>query len=358
MNRDRALDQVKAATFIGKNAAFLGCLLCGLNFRWSNEIPTAAVTTNKQFIWNPKFFDSLTFEQRQFILLHELWHIALLHGLRCGDREHKRWVAACDYRINANLIADGYEMPEGGLYSYDFADPDISEEEIYEALPPDPENQSQPWGGDQFEMSPSETIALVQTALNTAKMAGDTPGDVEKVFKDYVKPKLNWKVLLHRYLLDMIEPDYSWTKPNRRFRDVYLPSLLPQEGRLISIALFLDTSGSISEKETQRFISEAKYIQEVLNPEKLIIVQFDTAIQEETVYTSEKRFKGIKIKGYGGTDYRPVRDYILKHKLTLSLIFTDLYADPMGDVGKNKVIWITTSPNLEGSVGETIHVEE
>ena len=114
MNRDRALDQVKAATFIGKNAAFLGCLLCGLNFHWSKEIPTAGVTTNNTFIWNPDFFDSLSFKERQFILLHELWHIALLHGVRCGDRDPKRWIAACDYRINANLIKDGYtDMPQG-----------------------------------------------------------------------------------------------------------------------------------------------------------------------------------------------------------------------------------------------------
>ena len=117
MNRNRALDQIKAATFIGKNAAFLGCLLCGLSFQWSKSIPTAGITPNNCFIWNPDWFDSLTFEERKFILLHELWHIALLHGIRCGDRDPKRWVAACDYRINANLVKDGYDtiVGEGGV---------------------------------------------------------------------------------------------------------------------------------------------------------------------------------------------------------------------------------------------------
>lgn len=357
MNRDRQLEQVKAATFIGKNAAFLGCLLCGLNFSWTKEIPTAAVTTNKQFMWNPDFFDSLSFEERKFVLLHELWHIALLHGLRCGNREHRRWVMACDYRINANLIKDGYTMPEGGLFSEAYIDPRISEEDIYEDLPDSDDYESQSWGSNELELTPSEQTSLVQAALNTAGMAGDVPGNAEKVFKDFLKPKLNWRVLLHRYLLEMIEPDYSWSKPNRRFRDVYLPSLLPQEGRLIAIALFLDTSGSITDEQTQRFISEAKFIQENLMPEKLIVVQFDTMIQEEKIYTVDKPFKNIIIKGYGGTDYSPVREYILKHKPTLSLIFTDLDADPIGDIGKNRVLWITTSHRI-AKVGETIRVEE
>lgn len=357
MDRDRALDQVKAATFIGKNAAFLGCLLCGLNFSWSKEIPTAGVTTNNHFIWNPDFFDSLSFKERQFILLHELWHIALLHGVRCGDRDPKRWIAACDYRINANLINDGYtDMPQGGLYNEDWAGDEWSEETIYATLPENPSN-AQSWGGSDFQASGMEQISLVQTALNTAKMAGDVPGNVEKTFHEFLKPKLNWKVILHRYLLDLIEPDYSWTKPNRRFRDVYLPSLLPQEGRLISIAVFLDTSGSISEEETKRFISEVKFIQENLNPEKLMVVQFDTEIQDEKIYTSENRFTNLEVKGYGGTSFVPVRDYILKNKPTVSLIFTDLYARPMESVGKLKVFWITTS-DFDAEIGETIHVEE
>lgn len=358
MNRDRALDQVKAATFIGKNAAFLGCLLCGLTFSWSKEIPTAGVTTNNRFIWNPDWFDSLTFEERKFILLHELWHIALLHGIRCGNRDPQKWVAACDYRINANLINDGYEqMPAGGLINEDWMSPEWSEEDIYKELPAN-FNNKQAWGGDSLDqMSQTEQIALVQTALNAAKMAGDVPGEVEKTFHEFVKPKLNWKVLLHRYLLDLIEPDYSWIKPNRRFRDIYLPSLLPQEGRLISIAVFLDTSGSISDEEIKRFTSEVKFIQENLNPEKLMVIQFDTQIQDEKIYTSEDRFKDIEIKGYGGTSFKPVRNYILKHKPTLSLIFTDLEAVPMEEVGKNKVIWVTTA-NFDAEVGETIHVEE
>ena len=358
MNRDRALDQVKAATFIGKNAAFLGCLLCGLSFQWSKSIPTAGITPNNCFIWNPDWFDSLTFEERKFILLHELWHIALLHGIRCGDRDPKRWVAACDYRINANLVKDGYDaMPEGGLINPDWMGSEWSEDDIYNQLPAN-FNQQQAWGSDSLGQSNAAAqVTLVQTALNAAKMAGDVPGEVEKHFHDFVKPKLNWKIILHRYLLDLIEPDYSWTKPNRRFRDIYLPSLLPQEGRLISIAVFLDTSGSISEKEIQRFTSEVKYIQEVLNPEKLMVVQFDTTIQDEKIYTSEDRFKDIDIKGYGGTSFKPVRNYILKHKPTVSLIFTDLEATPMEEVGKNQVIWITTA-NFDAEIGETIHVEE
>ena len=355
--RDKELERLKASTFIGSNNAFLGCLLCALTFQWDSKVKTAAVSETT-FKWNPKFFDSLTKEEKKFVLLHELWHIALLHSARIGTREPKKWNDACDYKINAQLKRDGYTMPSHSLYADEFIDPDLSEEEIYNHLP----NSIQPqnWGTyltPASKQSSLKTASLVQQAMTTAKMAGDVPNEVVTVLTQFLKPKLPWKTLLHKYLLEQLEPEYQWNRPNRRFRDIYLPSLLPQEGGLTSIALFLDTSGSISEEEIKRFTSEAKYIQRNFNPEKLRIIQFDTQIQEEIVYTPQNPFKKINLKGGGGTSYSPVREYILKHKPTLSIIFTDLCAMPMEPVGKNKVLWVISYSREDGPFGESIHVD-
>ena len=357
MNRDRALDQVKAETFVGQNAAFLGCLLCNLKFSWDSRIETACVSET-DFLWNPDWFDSLDRKERVFVLLHELWHIALLHGLREGNREHDRWNAACDYKINAMLRNQGYQAPKGTLYKERYNDDKLTEEEIYETIPLTPQQQypKQAWGSEKLPKT-EEQVAMVQTALATAQMAGDTPGNVQEVLSKFLKPKLPWKQLLHKYLLDRMESEWSWNRPNKRFSDVYLPAFLPQDGRLTKIAMFLDTSGSIEEEDIKRFVSEVKFVQEVLNPEKLLVVQFDTKIQEETVYNESHAFRNIKVKGFGGTDYQCVHQYILKHKPTLSVIFTDLYACPMKPVGKLDTLWIVKNNSYNAPFGKTIHVD-
>lgn len=355
MNRDRALDQCKTAAFLDSNAAFLGCLLCNLTFEWNDKVTQTACVTDTTFHWNPYWFDTLSPEERKGVLMHELWHIALLHGLRGKDKEHLKWNVACDYRINSNLVKDGYILPDGALLDSYFDDPDWSEEKIYNYLP-DQNLPEQAWGTGTFSDS-AEQVTIVQNAMVSARFAGDVPGEVEEVMKNFLKPKLNWKQLLHRYLLDKIDPEWSWNKPNKRYRDIYMPTLLPQEGRLITVAMFLDTSGSIEDEDAKRFISEVKYVQEVLNPEKLYVVQFDTVIQDEKVYTENHPFNSINVKGRGGTDYECIRQYILKYKPTVSIIFTDLYADDIGDVGKNELIWIVKNNPDNAPKGITIHVD-
>ena len=357
MDRDRALEQVKVATFMGKNAAFLGCLMCNLQFSWSEEIKTAGVS-DKVFLWNPTWFDSLSQDERIFVLLHELWHIALLHGLRLGNRDPEKWNIACDLRINANLIREGYVKAKGGLYEPLYEDDDWSEERIYEDLP-NGVIQPQSWGSSlQESTSNTNQVCLVQTALSAAQMVGTTPGNVSRVLDAFLKPKLPWRRVLRNFLLDQLDPEWSWNRPNRRYQDLYLPSLLPQEGRLTKVAMFLDTSGSVDADDIQRFTSEVKFVQEELKPIELIVIQFDTKIQKINVYNENHPFKRIKVRGCGGTNYECLRQYILKNKPTLSVIFTDLYARPMKSVGKNKVLWVVKNNLKDAPIGKTIHVDD
>lgn len=367
MDRDRLLEKVKAKTFIGKNAAFLGCLLCNLNFKWSEELETAGVS-KKDFLWNPKFFDSLIDSEREFVLLHELWHIALLHLPRMGNRDIELWNIATDIRINNDLIREGYHMPEGGLSDDQYQNDEWTEEKIYEdLLRKADEYSTQTWGSkldpSKDNLDPLDQVAVVQQAVTASKLsskdAGKGTGKVENLLKEFLKPKLSWRHLLHKFFFEKMEPEWSWSKPNRRFREVYLPSLLADENRLTSIAMFLDTSGSISPEEIQRFISEVKFVKHNLNPKKLSVIQFDWCIQKIDEYGENDKLKEFKIRGYGGTSYSEVQEYIVKHKPTLSIIFTDLHADPMDPVGKNEVIWVVSNnPKATVPFGEVVHVSD
>lgn len=377
MDRTQALDQAKTAVFLSGNAAFLGCILNHLDFAWDSSIDTACVSESEDgsmsFKWNPDWFDKLGFKQRQFALLHELWHIALLHGQRCGDRDHKLWNIACDIRINNDLLLEyRYEdAPEGVLYDSKYATSDWTEELIYKDLKSctsDSSNsnapqsnsskghQEQTWGTKEFPASP-EQLQVVQAATTLSRMAGKTPGKVEKILNEILKPKLPWKSILHNYLQDKLDADWSWNRPNRRFHDIYLPSLLPDEGRLISVAMFLDTSGSIEQEDITRFVSEVAYIHSEFKPAKLSVLQFDYKIQEEYTYLPDDNLKKFKMKGGGGTSYNPIHKWIEKHKPTLAIIFTDLYCQPMLPVKGTDLIWIVkNNPEENAPQGKTIHV--
>lgn len=354
MISSREMDQVKAAAFLDSNAAFLGSILCNLQFEWSDVIPTAA-TDGKRLLWNEEFFKSLSAEERKTVLLHELWHVARLHAMRKGTRDSRKWNIACDLRINYDLKKDGYKLPNKGLYESKY-DNSWSEEKIYDDIQDIDIAFAFDDILDQTEEGAAEQITIVQQAAQQAKiLGGNVPGSVTETLKNFLKPKLPWWRLLRNYLTEQLEDNWSWARPNKRFSDVYLPSLKKDEGRLEHIALFLDTSGSIEEQEVKQFNSEAKYIQEVLNPERLTVIMFDTEIQKVLEFTEDKPYKDIVVVGRGGTSLEPVHDYIVKHKPTCSIIFSDLYCSPMDRV-KTPVIWVISGDHTAPSWGKSFRI--
>src|SRR5688500_13892192 len=93
---DRALDRVKSKVFMSKKgAAFFGPLCSGMEFYWDTGIETAC-TDGVRIWWNPQFFMDAPTQYNhpgfnEFVLRHELWHSAKLHGLRQGTRDGDLW---------------------------------------------------------------------------------------------------------------------------------------------------------------------------------------------------------------------------------------------------------------------------
>lgn len=368
MDKTQALDQAKTAVFFEDNSAFLGCILNHMTFSWDSSIPTACVSSDMQFKWNPDWFEELTFQQRQIVLLHELWHVACLHSIRGEGKKQQAWNIACDLRINIDITKGNRfkesMFPEGSLLDHKYYDSEWTEERIYEDIKDDcPDSQS--WGEDDIvpckEDKSSETtmnqIQIVQKACTVGKFAGNLPGSIKTILSGILKPKLPWRQILHNYLQDKINPDWNWSRPNKRYQEMYLPSFLAEEGRLISVAMFLDTSGSIRTEDSERFISEVKYIHSEFQPTKLSVIEFDKNIKSIKEFGPDDQIRDWTIVGRGGTSYREVHTWIQKHKPTLAIIFTDLYAESMEPVSKQtQVIWVVSTPETANQ-GKTIHVD-
>lgn len=370
----RELDKTKSTVFLGNNAAFLGSIMCSLNFIWSREVPTAA-TDSVSLWWNPEFFMGLDPEARKTVLLHELWHAARLHTVRIETRDPKIWNYACDIRINNDLEREGSKfigiencwkdqtVDANGIH----AEEDIYDDLMKNAIQPPPTGSFGGGEGDG-DMVPMDTgqkqaainnvVKAVQQAKASGQAAGSIPGGIEEMLNKFLEPIIPWQTVLMQFFTDLLHEDYTWKRPNRRFEDMYLPSRFTDDGRLEHLLYCLDVSGSISQSDVLRFNSEVKFIQEVLKPQKLTLLQFDTRITDVKEFREEDPFDEIKVIGRGGTSFVPVREYIQKHKPTAAVIFSDMYCDPMEPLDYDiPVIWVAIgNRNATVPFGKLIHI--
>ena len=76
-----------------------------------------ALTDGVTIGYNPKWVDTLDFDQVVGLYVHEVDHVVFLHHLRIGDRDHGIWNMAGDYVINAIILSDPkkYKLPAKGL---------------------------------------------------------------------------------------------------------------------------------------------------------------------------------------------------------------------------------------------------
>lgn len=370
----RELDKTKTAVFLGKNAAFLGSLMCAVNFVWSRDIPTAG-TDMVTFWWNPDWFISMDPEARKTVLLHELWHVARLHGIRGEGKMHRIWNYACDIRINNDLENEAYSFfgIENCWKDKEYDKLGIAaEEDIYDKLlsgaiePP-----SGSWGesgddGDMIPIGPGQkqtAINNVVQAVHQAKLAGQAgqlPGDIELVLNKFLEPVIPWQTVLMQFFTDLLDEDYSWKRPNRRYQDMYLPSRFTDDGRLAHLIYYLDVSGSITDHDILRFNSEVKYIQEVLKPLRLTLVQFDDGIRAVKEFEIDQPFDEIKVTGRGGTMWAPVKEHIEKNEATAVIVFTDMgFWDPITKLEDDTpIIWvIQNNRGTNGPYGKSIHIK-
>ena len=84
---------------------FYGDILVHLTFVEDKRILTAA-TDGKTIFYNSLFLSGLSAGERNFVLMHEFFHVILRHGIRNADgkRDKDIWNTACDIIVNRMLL--------------------------------------------------------------------------------------------------------------------------------------------------------------------------------------------------------------------------------------------------------------
>ena len=140
---------------------------------------------------------------------------------------------------------------------------------------------------------------------------------------------LNGLGVLRRYMTDAAARDYTWSVPNRRFIDsgLYLPSIR-SEG-METLAVIIDTSGSVDTDALSAFWSEVREVASEIEPERVIVLQVDADVQDEEHYAPGELPKRIVVKGRRGTDFRPGFARLAEQGIQpgVCLYFTDMECD-------------------------------
>lgn len=92
-----------------------------LEYRTNLKYKTAA-TDGKNIYFDPDYLESLSDDEKVFVLAHELMHIKFNHARRMTDkngikRDPDIWNYVCDAIINANLECDGFKIKDGYVNS-------------------------------------------------------------------------------------------------------------------------------------------------------------------------------------------------------------------------------------------------
>lgn len=363
----RLLDKAKASLMLLPNCAFYTHILFSMKFVWDEEVSTA-YTNGLTLGFNPDFFEAGTPGQRVFVLVHECDHVARMHVIRGKGFDHDIYNQAADHVINLTLKKARFEMYDWVLCDERFRD--MATEEVYGILLaeskecPLPPNMM-PDLGDVPDEDEKETMQQMQDVIIEAVMQskmqkdkpGTVPGEVELFLDNLLNPKLPWQVILMRYMKKMAKSGYNWAKPNRRFipQDIYLPSRWSNCG-LVDIEAWTDISGSETDEDFQRYVSELHGILKQFKPGKITLGQFDTRITQVDVVKSVQDLAKVKFHGRGGTCITDVLNSIEATKPKLALIFTDggFYHDRQDF--KGNVIWmIHDNPKWTAPFGKVIH---
>ena len=346
----------KARTALVLEHPFIGNVALNLPYVPDYTIKTAA-TNGKNIRYNPHFIDSLNDEERKFVVAHECLHPMLEHTFRRGERNHRVWNQAADYVINKLLDDEKIgKMPQGGLLDNNIHNAgNGTTEGIYNILP-QPDDEGNNGHGDPLDdcndggdtpadkaQQEAEWKVRVAQAAQAAKMMGKMSAGLERLVGEILKPKVDWRDVLRKFLEKCKSDQRTWSKFNRRFlaQGIYLPSVSGES--LGEIAFAVDCSGSITQEVIDQFAAEILSAKEDGNPTKIHVVYFDSEVSHYESYGRDDDLD-IKPHGGGGTAFSPVFAYFAEHDINpVACVFlTDLCCSDFGDQPDYPVLWVST----------------
>ena len=392
----------KARIGLALEQPFLASAVMRLPFKECEALSwcTTMATDGYHIFFNPQWISNLPDPEIEGVIAHEVLHVIFGHSDRLRSRDPEIWNIACDHAINLFLLTQGFSLPKGGAMDWAYAA--MTSEEIYEViygsadrvklgtgldivnssagLPPLGKAQGLPSRGQQGQtgglgrdlLSPedirirgmqdedtldAEQRRQLRSALGAEmrqKLHGTGAGLFEGEFSLAKTKLIDWETLLRRWLYERVRSDWRTFPFSKKHlsRGFFLPSIgLDAPGHVV---FAIDTSGSMSNADLAMIAGEVRNFRETF-PSRLTVLQCDATIQSEENYDQQDPTpipEKITVKGRGGTDFRPVFDWVSSQSDTscpILIYATDGYGTFPKESAKFPTIWILTPQSASDS---------
>jgi len=185
----------------------------------------------------------------------------------------------------------------------------------------------------ESEHNQAEWDVHIKAAIEMAKSQGKMPAGLLRLFEEVIEDKVDWTDVVQSWFARKIGGgSWNWRKADRKLivRDIWAPSRAGFGCDLIAIGV--DTSGSIGHKEMSLWFGCLSNILAQLKPKRIIVIWCDAEVGQVDEIEDAMDLETIRRKGApggGGTDFRPVFDYIEDNRLgPEALVFlTDGYGE-------------------------------
>ncbi len=191
------------------------------------------------------------------------------------------------------------------------------------------ENNGNGQSQKELEQLWKDVSEYIQTALETLEQKrGTQAGGLTQNLLEVNREKYDYTAFLKKFAvmgevmkINDDEFDYIFYTYGLQLYEK-MPLIEPLEykdvKRIREFVIAIDTSGSVSGELVQRFVQKTynilKSSESFFSKINLHIIQCDAEIQEDVKITTQEEFdnylKNMQLRGFGGTDFRPVFSYV------------------------------------------------
>ena len=377
LNTEEARLRIMAAKIIAQSRwPYLSTLIFSLRIVETEDLPTLAVDAGWRMYYNPTFVLQQIPEVLATMVLHEALHCVSKHSARFEalgreNSSHEIWNLSGDANINQML--DDAKMPWGefdpvryeSLAKYGVKGGMTTEltfftmVKYFEDNPsknPDHSDCGGVTGGSArgYEIPKSDMdnpsikndqqdVIRDRVAQDVIKHArekgvGSVPGELLRWANELLNPQIDWKRELAGMMRSSLatvlgRKDYTYARPSRRQSSMAIHDpefILPSMRKPAppTIAIIIDTSGSVQDKEITEFLSEVDGIASANGiAQGITVIPCDAQVGEIQKIRSISGIADIKLGGGGGTDLRVgiAAAESLKPQPKIVIVLTDGY---------------------------------
>lgn len=383
---DQASEKLsKAKAKLLLDAPYFGTLASRLELDVNEDIP-GFLSNGLKLEYNPDYIENLDTGELSFVLANGAMHAALAHTQRRNSRYSWLWQLATDHAINAMLVQNGFNLPPKVNYEPRFEG--MYAEAIYAQLKDEIRNEefdsdeSNDTGFNENNQKRQEQLKnaegnrdpdqkrtqmevenrIDETLFEHFEKAvreqmdrrGETPLGLERFFAPQKRPQIDWRTELQHTLNRHLQSDYRIMPPSKKllYDNIYLPS---STSNTLDLVIAIDSSGSVDEVLLSTFIAEVESLLETFDDYRIELLVCDAKVQSHHQYYPGEPLS-YNLKGGGGTDFRPVFEWIDTHApmAPLLLYFTDLDGRFPDTEPFIETVWITPEKEKAVPFGRTI----